>query len=58
MKKEVEKGKAKQVEGKIMEDVGKATGNKSDQVKGKLGQIVGKLEETYGKARSNIKKNI
>ena len=58
MKKEVEKGKEKQVEGKIMEDVGKATGNKSDQVNGKLGQIVGKLEETYGKARSNIKKNI
>ena len=50
MKKEVEKGKAKQVEGKILEDVGKATGNKSDQVKGKLGQIVGKLEESYGKA--------
>jgi uncharacterized protein YjbJ (UPF0337 family) len=49
MKKEVEKGKAKQVEGKIMEDVGKATGNKSDQVKGKLGQIVGKLEESYCK---------
>ena len=58
MKKEVEKGKAKQVEGKIMEDVGKATGNKSDQVKGKLGQIIGKLEESYGKARSNMKKKV
>ena len=58
MKKEVEKGKAKQVEGKILEDVGKATGNKSDQVKGKLGQIVGKLEENYGKAKSNIKKHV
>jgi len=41
-----------------MEDVGKATGNKSDQVKGKLGQIVGKLEESYGKVKSNMKKNI
>ena len=58
MKKEVEKGKAKQVEGKIMEDVGKATGNKSDQVKGKLVQIAGKLEESYGKAKSNIKKHV
>jgi uncharacterized protein YjbJ (UPF0337 family) len=58
MKKEVEKGKAKQVEGKILEDVGKATGNKSDQVKGKLGQIAGKLEENYGKAKSNIKKHV
>jgi uncharacterized protein YjbJ (UPF0337 family) len=58
MKKEVEKGKAKQVEGKILEDVGKATGNKSDQVKGKLGQIAGKLEESYGKAKSNIKKHV
>jgi uncharacterized protein YjbJ (UPF0337 family) len=58
MKKEVEKGKAKQVEGKILEDVGKATGNKSDQVKGKLGQIAGKLEEGYGKAKSNIKKHV
>ena len=38
MKKEVEKGKAKQVEGKIMEDVGKATGNKSDQVKANYGK--------------------
>ena len=58
MKKEVEKGTAKQVEGKILEDVGKATGNKSDQVKGKLGQIAGKLEESYGKAKSNIKKHV
>ena len=58
MKKEVEKGKAKQVEGKIMEDAGKATGNKSDQVKGKLGQIVGKVQESYGKARSNMKKKV
>ena len=58
MKKEVEKGKAKQVEGKILEDVGKATGNMSDQVKGKLGQIAGKLEENYGKAKSNIKKHV
>jgi uncharacterized protein YjbJ (UPF0337 family) len=45
------KGKRKQIEGQIREDVGKLTGNKTEQVKGKIKQVEGKVQEEIGKAK-------
>jgi uncharacterized protein YjbJ (UPF0337 family) len=45
------KGKRKQVEGQVREDVGKLTGNKTEQVKGKIQQVEGKVQEEIGKLK-------
>lgn len=49
MSKDEEKGKRKQVEGQVRQDVGKITGNKTEQVKGKIQQVEGKVQEEIGK---------
>jgi uncharacterized protein YjbJ (UPF0337 family) len=48
----------KKVKGKVKEEVGKATGDKSMEIRGKTGQMAGKGQEQYGKAKRNIKKAI
>jgi uncharacterized protein YjbJ (UPF0337 family) len=45
------KGKNKQIEGEIREDVGILTGNRKEQVKGKIQKIEGKVQEEIGKAK-------
>jgi uncharacterized protein YjbJ (UPF0337 family) len=45
------KGKIKQIEGEIREDVGILTGNRKEQVKGKIQKIEGKVQEEIGKAK-------
>jgi uncharacterized protein YjbJ (UPF0337 family) len=45
------KGKGKHIEGHIREDVGKLTGNKTEQVKGKIQQVEGKIQEEIGKSK-------
>ncbi len=45
------KGKGKQITGKVREEIGKATGDKSEQVKGKIEQVGGKVQEEIGKAK-------
>jgi uncharacterized protein YjbJ (UPF0337 family) len=45
------KGKGKQIEGQIREEVGKLTGNKTEQVKGKIQQVEGKVQEEIGKVK-------
>lgn len=48
------KGKGKQIEGKVREEVGKLTGNKTEQVKGKIQQVEGKVQEEIGKAKRKL----
>ncbi|MBN1193830.1 MAG: CsbD family protein [Methanomicrobiaceae archaeon] len=49
------KGKGKQIEGKIREEVGKLTDNKTEQVKGKIEQVEGKVQEEIGKLKRKAK---
>jgi uncharacterized protein YjbJ (UPF0337 family) len=51
MSNDEKKGKSKQVEGQVREDVGKLTGNKTEQVKGKIQQVEGKVQEEIGKLK-------
>jgi uncharacterized protein YjbJ (UPF0337 family) len=46
------KGKGKQIEGKVREEVGKLTDNKTEQVKGKVEQAEGKAREAVGKVQA------
>lgn len=45
------KGKTKEVQGRVLRKVGKATGSKKTQAKGLLRQAEGKLQSTVGKAK-------
>ena len=58
MSKEEKKGKALQVKGKVREEVGKLTGDKSEQIKGKAEQVVGKVHEEVGKAKKKVAEEI
>jgi uncharacterized protein YjbJ (UPF0337 family) len=49
MSKDEVEGKAEKLKGQIREDVGKITGDKSEQLKGKGEQIKGKVKEEVGK---------
>ncbi|HZW84323.1 MAG TPA: CsbD family protein [Nitrososphaerales archaeon] len=49
------KGKKKQTEGKIREEVGKKTDNISEELEGKVEQFEGKIQEEVGKVRRAIK---
>jgi len=51
MNKDMSKGQAKQVKGKMDEEIGKVTGNKSKEIKGKTEQVAGKIQKGYGKAK-------
>ena len=50
------KGAAKDVAGKVQEEVGKLVGSKEQQVKGLNKQIAGKSEKTFGDAKEAVKR--
>jgi uncharacterized protein YjbJ (UPF0337 family) len=45
------KGASKELEGRVRNTVGAATGNTSEQVKGKAQEIKGKIKQGIGKAK-------
>jgi uncharacterized protein YjbJ (UPF0337 family) len=50
-------GRAKEVGGKIQEEFGKVTGNKTQQVKGAINKTVGAGQATLGDAAERAKAN-
>ncbi len=56
MSKEEIKGRGKQAKGKVREEVGKMTNNKTEQLKGKIEQAEGKVREEIGRAARKAKK--
>ena len=55
MNKDQVKGTAKDIAGKVQEEIGKLVGNKEQQIKGMGKQISGKTEKNYGDAKEVIK---
>ena len=51
MSEEEAKGRNLKLKGKIREEVGKITGDKSAQIEGKAEQAIGKIREEAGKAK-------
>ncbi|MGF6239997.1 MULTISPECIES: CsbD family protein [Paraburkholderia] len=52
------KGVALKAKGKLNEAVGKATGNRSQELKGGLQQAAGGIRQTFGKAKARIRKSL
>jgi uncharacterized protein YjbJ (UPF0337 family) len=50
------KGKAKDIGGKIQEEVGKAVGSSEQQAKGLSNQAEGKVQEKYGDVKDAVNK--
>jgi uncharacterized protein YjbJ (UPF0337 family) len=48
------KGKAKDIGGKVQEEVGKAVGSSEQQAKGLSNQVEGKVQEKYGDAKDAL----
>jgi len=55
MNKDQVKGKAKDIGGKIQEEVGKVVGSSEQQAKGLAKQSEGKVQEAYGDAKEIVK---
>jgi uncharacterized protein YjbJ (UPF0337 family) len=55
MNKDQVKGVAKNIAGKVQEQVGKLVGSKEQQAKGLGSQVAGKAEKVYGDAKEVIK---
>ena len=55
MNKDQVKGKAKDIGGKIQEEVGKVVGSSEQQAKGLAKQSEGKVQEAYGDAKEVLK---
>ena len=55
MNKDQVKGVAKDIAGKVQEEVGKLVGSKEQQVQGLGKQIAGNAQKTYGDAKEVIK---
>ena len=55
MNKDQVKGKAKDVAGKVQEQVGKLVGSKEQQVKGLSKQISGKMQKGAGDIKQSVK---
>lgn len=51
------KGKAKDIGGKIQEEVGKAVGSSEQQAKGLANQAEGKVQEKYGDLKDSADQN-
>ena len=51
MSEEESRGKNLRIKGKIREEVGKITGDKSEQIEGKAEQAIGKIREEAVKAK-------
>jgi uncharacterized protein YjbJ (UPF0337 family) len=58
MNRDVIKGKAKQVEGKLQDAKGDLTGNPDDDLAGKAKQAEGKIQEGYGRVKHAVKKTL
>lgn len=52
------KGTAKDIAGKVQEEVGKLVGNEEQQVKGLDKQISGKIQQTVGDVEEIIKTKV
>jgi uncharacterized protein YjbJ (UPF0337 family) len=52
MNKDMVKGKARQLEGKVNEETGKASGNELLEFRGKAEHVAGKLQEKYFKGKT------
>ena len=55
MNKDQVKGTAKDIAGKVQEEIGKLVDSKEQQIKGMGKQISGKTEKNYGNAKEVIK---
>jgi len=55
MNKDEIEGKGKKIKGQIREEVGKLTGNKTEQLKGKIEQVEGDVQEGVGKMKKKLK---
>jgi uncharacterized protein YjbJ (UPF0337 family) len=55
MNKDQVKGEAKDVAGKVQEEVGKLVGSKEQQAKGLSKQFSGKVQKSVGDAKQSIK---
>ena len=55
MNKDQVKGSVKVAEGKIQQNVGKVTGNETQQAKGLLKQVAGKTQKNLGDAKQAMK---
>jgi uncharacterized protein YjbJ (UPF0337 family) len=55
MNKDQIKGTAKHATGKVQEQFGKVTGNRSQEAKGVSKEAAGKVQKGYGDAKQNIK---
>ncbi|MES2316069.1 MAG: CsbD family protein [Pseudomonadota bacterium] len=55
MNKDQVKGKAKDIGGKIQEEVGKVVGSSEQQAKGLSKQVEGKAQEALGDAKEIVK---
>ena len=55
MNKDQVKGKAKDIGGKIQEEVGKVIGSSEQQAKGLSKQVEGKTQEKFGDAKEVLK---
>jgi uncharacterized protein YjbJ (UPF0337 family) len=58
MNKDQVKGTAQKVKGKLNEAVGKATGNRSQEIKGDLQQVAGGIRQSFGNAKARIRKTV
>jgi uncharacterized protein YjbJ (UPF0337 family) len=54
MNKDEIEGKGKQIKGQIREEVGKLTGNKTEQLEGKIEQVEGDVQEGIGKIKRKL----
>lgn len=57
MNKDQATGKAKDIAGKVQQQVGKVTGSTSQQVKGLKKQVEGKVQEAVGDLKAVVKKS-
>jgi uncharacterized protein YjbJ (UPF0337 family) len=55
MNKDQAKGEAKDVAGKVQQQVGKLVGSKEQQIKGLSKQIAGKVQKGVGNAKKFVK---
>jgi uncharacterized protein YjbJ (UPF0337 family) len=58
MNKDQVKGIGLRVKGKLNEAVGKATGNRSQEIKGDLQQAAGGIRQSFGKAKARVRKTL
>ena len=56
MSKDEVKGRGKKIKGKVREEIGKLTDNKTEQLKGKIEQVEGAVQEEIGKIKRKAKK--